>query len=402
MAKLALAGGTKLKTGNFPSWPYSDENEISQLLEVLESGLWGTLGPKTAEFEKIFAEYLDVSNVQTVANGTVSLEIILRALGIGRGDEVIIPPYTFVATATAVMMVNATPVFADVDPETNCIDPNNAESKITEKTKAIIPVHVAGFPADMDSLTELAKKYNLALIEDAAQAPGSEWKGKRLGSIGTAGSFSFQLSKNMSSGEGGAISTNDKDLADRIWSIHHVGRKKEAPWYEHFYLSSNFRMTDWQAGVLLAQLSRLDKHNEIREKNAALLNSLLKEIPGIEIFSRDPRATKITWHLYMFRYNIGFFKGLSKNRFVEALIEEGIPASTGYKPLNKQPIFQHKDVQWLFPEGNPMNDLKLPGLDAACKKTVWIMQYALLGTEEDIVEIAEAIKKIQQNVDEIL
>lgn len=401
MKKLAINNGPKHIDTPFPIWPFHGEEEKRQLLEVLESNQWGTLGPKSLEFEKAFAEYLNVSRVQTVSNGTVSLDTILRALGIGRGDEVIVPPYTFIATVTAVLMVNATPVFADIDPETNCIDPQAIEAVITGKTKAIIPVHMAGIPADMDRICAIGKKYGISIIEDAAQAHGSEWNGRKVGSIGTAGSFSFQLSKNMSAGEGGAISTNDPALADKIWSIHHIGRKKDSAWYEHFNLSSNYRITDWQAGILLAQLARLDEQIDQREISAKILDNIFSDIPGINPFLRDLRATRITWHLYMFRYDKNEFNGLPKDRFVEALEAEGIPASTGYRPLQKQPLFKEESIQWILGD-KEYHNLLLPGLNKACEQTVWLTQNVLLSEKSQLKKIGEAIIKIKENVDELL
>ncbi len=400
MAKLAINGGKALRTAPYPLWPRYDDAEKKAVLDVLESRQWGTLGPQTQGFEKDFAAYLGVSRVQTVSNGTVSLEVILRALGIGAGDEVIIPPYTFIATATAVLMAGATPVFADIDPASNNMDPVKAEAVITPRTKAIIPVHIAGAPADLDAFLALAKKHSLALIEDAAQAHGSEWKGRKVGSFGTASSFSFQLSKNMSAGEGGAIATNDDELAEKVWSIHHIGRKKDGLWYGHYMLSGNYRMTDWQAAILRAQLGRLDGQIETREKNVAYLNEALTGLDGVEPFLRDSRATKITHHLYMFRYKSEAFGGVSKERFVQALAEEGIPASAGYTPIQKQPLFKTEEVQRIT-SGLDYSSVELPLADKACDETVWITQNALLGSEQDMNDIADAIAKVQKNAGEL-
>lgn len=400
MAELAINGGTPLRTIPYPVWPVYDETEKQAILEVLESRQWGTLGPCVLAFEKEFAEYLGAARVQTVNSGTVSLEVILRALGIGPGDEVIIPPYTFIATATAVLMVGAIPVFADIDPASNNMDPQKAEGAITPRTRAIMPVHIAGVPADMDAFTALAGKYKLSLIEDAAQAHGSEWNGRKVGSLGTAGSFSFQLSKNMSAGEGGAIVTNDEELAEKTWSIHHVGRKKDGVWYGHYTLSSNLRMTDWQAAILRSQLTRLDGQIDTREKNVKLLNNLLGEIDGVEPFTRDPRATRVTHHLYMFRYNSEVFDGIPKNRFVEALTAEGIPAHSGYTPIQKQPLFKTEEVLRIT-SGMDYASVELPAADKACDETVWITQDALLGVEKDMNDVRSSILKIRDNCGEL-
>lgn len=400
MANLAINGGRPIRMNPYPLWPEYDENEKQALLNVLESRQWGTLGPEVGAFEEEFARFLGSGRALTVSNGTVSLEIILRALGIGHGDEVIIPPYTFIATATAVLMAGATPIFADIDPATNNLDPVKAATAISSRTKAIIPVHIAGIPADMDAFTALANKHNLALIEDAAQAHGSEWRGRKVGSIGTAGSFSFQLSKNMSAGEGGAIVTDDDELAEKIWSIHHIGRRKDGLWYGHYVLSSNYRMTDWQAAILREQLKRLDGQIDVRERNVSYLNSALGDLEGISSFQRDSRATRITHHLYMFRYDSGAFGNLPKNSFVDALAAEGIPAHSGYTPIQKQPLFQTDEVNRIS-SGIDYSAVKLPEADRACEETVWITQNALLGTEKDMNDIKSAILKIRDNRGEL-
>ena len=396
MGSLAINGGKPFRESPFTPWPQFDEMERRQLSEVLESRQWGTLGPKVAEFETKFASYIGVEKCQTVSNGTVSLEVILRALGIGGGDEVIIPPYTFIATATAALMVGATPVFVDVDPSTNMIDPSAVVAAITDRTRAIIPVHIAGLPADMDRLLDISVAHGIPIIEDAAQAHGSEWKNQKLGSIGLAGSFSFQLSKNMSAGEGGAITTDDPELAERMWSIHHVGRRKTGRWYGHYELAGNYRLTDWQAAILLAQLERLEGQIDRRELCVQSLNSELGEMEGIEPFDRDPRATRATHHFYMFRYLSDGFGGSAKDRFVEALTAEGIPCSGGYVEIHKQPIFRHESVRRLIGDID-ITGKDLPGAAKASLETVWISQNALLGGEEAVADIVGAIKKIQEH-----
>lgn len=399
--KLAINGAPAVRTEPFPQWPIHNDAERDALLEVLESRWWGTLGPKAEAFEKAFSAYIGVSYAQSVFNGTVSLEAILRALGIGFGDEVIVPPYTFVATVTSVLAVGATPIFADIDPRTNCIDPKRAEEAITERTKAIIPVHISGTPADMDAIDEIARRHGLAVVEDAAQAHGSEWRSKRVGSLGNAGSFSFQLSKNMTAGEGGAITTNDAKLYEACWSVHHCGRKRGGAWYEHERIGSNFRMTEWQAAVLLAQLDRLEGQTAKREESAAYLDSLLARIPGISLFERDQRVTRHSHHLYMFRFSRGEFKDIEKSSFVAALNAEGIPAGAGYVELQKQPLFEDPLVRRILTRPIDYASLELPEAARACAETVWIPQNALLATRPELEDIAEAVSKIQRNAGEI-
>ncbi len=402
MAKLAIKGGPKLRQKPFAPWPYFDDDEKQALQDVLESRKWGTRGPRVQQFEEEFSRYIGVSHSVTVCNGTISLQIALRALGVGRGDEVIVPPYTFVATATAVLSVQALPVFVDIDPRTNCMDPEEIQEAITAKTRSIIPVHIAGCPADMDRIMEIAENNNLAVLEDAAQAHGSEWRGRKVGSIGTAGSFSFQLSKNISAGEGGIITMDDAELAEQCWSLHNVGRSKEGEWYEHFMLGGNYRLTDWQAPILLVQLGRLDQQIDVREQNARYLNERLKEIPGIETFYRDPRVTRDTHHLYMFRCQKEQQKGLPKETFVKALQAEGIPASNGYVPLYRMPLFQTDEVLAITGSGREYAALRLPATERACIETVWITQNVLLGERRDMDDILGAINKIMKHVDEML
>jgi len=399
--KLAINGGTRTRTTGFPKWPVYDKREEEALRKVLKSREWGTLGPFVEAFEKKFSRYTGVKEAVAVCNGTVSLEIILRALDIGYGDEVIVPAYTFVATASAVLMVNAVPVFADIHPSSNCIDPDKIEKHITDNTRAVIPVHMAGTPADMDRIGKIAEKSGLAVIEDAAQAHGSEWKGRKAGSLGIAGSFSFQSSKNITAGEGGIITTNDEGVAGACWSIHNAGRKKGEEWYKHYELSGNYRMTEWQAAVLSIQLDRLDNQIGIREDNASYLNSRLKQIPGIEIFEDDPRVTKNTRHLYMFNYIKKEFKGIKKEIFIDALKAEGIPASGGYVPLYRQPLFRQERVIKRLGGNVDYSSVVLPQTEKAADQTVWLGQNMLLGSHGDMDDIAEAIIKISDNVDEL-
>ena len=225
MPSLAINGGKPVREKDFPRWPVYGEEDKSALIAVLESRKWGTLGPRAREFQEKFAAFTGSRHGLCVSNGTISLEIVLRAMEIGPGDEVIVPPYTFVATASSVLSVGATPVFADIDLNNfDCINPSAVEAVITPRTKAVIPVHMAGCPADLDPVLALAEKNGLFVLEDAAQAHGAEYKGRKVGSIGHAASFSFQETKNMSAGEGGILTTNSKELWERCWTVHNTGR----------------------------------------------------------------------------------------------------------------------------------------------------------------------------------
>ena len=409
MSKLAINGGQKTCTNPWPDWPIWDEKERNALIEVLESGKWW-YGEKVRQFEQAFADFQGAKFGITACNGTVALEAALASLGIGAGDEVIIPPYTFVATATSVLRVNAIPIFADILPDTLCIDPADVERKITDKTKAIIPVHLAGNVADMDALNEIAKKHDLKIIEDACHSWGSQWKGKGTGAIGDCGAFSFQASKNITSSEGGIILTDDEDLAEYARSYTNCGRKKDRPWYEHYILASNLRMTEFQAAILLAQLTRLESQTIRRQQNASILDEILSEIPSIKTIRTDPRTTRRSYHFYPFRVNLDEL-GISRERFIQALEAEGVPASPGYTvPLYKNPLFQQPDLWlkkrcvWLCPHyGKDIDYTKVscPVCEQVCSDTVWLPHRLLLAEPEDVRRAADAIKKVCENADEL-
>ncbi len=398
---LALDGGSKVRNRPWPRWPVWDEHEEQAVLDVLRSGRWWSVeGDRVHTFEREFARVVQAAHAVCVTNGTAALEVCLRALGIGCGDEVIVPPYTFIATASSVLSVSATPVFVDIEAESLNIDPSRIEEAITPRTKAIIPVHIAGRPADMDGVLAIARKHGLYVIEDAAQAHAAEWKGRRVGAIGDLGTFSFQASKNLNAGEGGIIVSNDADLADRAWSVHNVGRTRSGKWYEHHVVGGNFRMTEWQAAILLAQMTRLPSQTETRTRNAEYLTELLSRIDGITTLPADPRVTRHAYHLYVFRYDPKHFGGRPREEFLQALVAEGIPASAGYVPLYKEIVFQRKTAgvgRWC--QASRAIDyaaVSCPVCEAVCQDAVWLFQSMLLGERSDMEDIAEAVAKIQR------
>ena len=407
MAKLALKGGKPVREKPFPSWPVYGEEELEALKEVLESGVWGIGGNKKAEFEKRFAEYHRVKYGVAVTNGTAALEISLRAAGIPAGSSVIMPAYTFMATATAAIYANLVPKFVDIDPDTYTIDPSAVEAAITEDVKAIIPVHIAGCPADMEKINSIAEKYNLVVVEDACQAWGAEWNGRKVGSYGDLAAFSFQSSKNITSGEGGIILTDNRKLYETAWSYSNCGRSMEGAWYEHFIPGTNCRITEFQAAILLVQLSRLPEQSEIREDRARYLTSLLSKIDGVTPLKRPEKVTKHAYHLYIFKYSSEAFGGLSREKFREALVAEGIPCSLGYTPLYRSPAFQNlKRIPFIpksISEKMDYSEVSLPNTERACyKEALWFTQRMLLGSREDMEDIVAAIEKIKENVDELL
>ena len=396
---LAAAGGTPIRTSPFPGWPVFDATEEEAILGVLRSSNW-FLGERVAEFERTFTEYCEAKHGVSVSSGTVALQVALEAAGVVLGDEVIVPSYTFIATASSVALVGGVPVFVDVDPDTYLIDPAAVEAAITEKTKAIIAVHIAGQPADLDALTAIAAKHGVLLIEDSAQAHAAAWKGRRVGAIGDLGTFSFQASKNLNAGEGGFIVTDDEELHLRAWSIHNCGRAPGGEWYEHPLVGGNYRLTEMQAALALSQLRRLDEQTEKRTHSAALLTEQLSEIEGIRPLAVDERVTRHAFHLYVFRYDADAFGGASREQFLKALAAEGIPCAAGYKPLYREPAFQARFSD--FPLSSPAfggrpdySGVHCPVTERICAdEAVWLTQNLLLGTESDISQISEAIAKI--------
>jgi len=408
MAELALKGGEKSKKKAFPAWPYYDDAERKALQEVLESRIWWrTPGTKTLEFEQAFAKFHGAKHGLAVTNGTAALEVTMSAIGIAFGDEVIIPDYTFVATASAVLYAGAMPVMVDVSPDTYCIDAKLAEAAITPRTKAIIAVHMGGHPADLDVLTELAKRKGIVLIEDCSHAHGSEWKDKRIGSHGTAGTFSFQASKLMTAGEGGVILSNDDAFEKQARSVHDCGRMPGEWFYCHFVNSSNYRLSEWQGALLTVQLSRLDSQTRRRHRNARLLDKLLAEIPGVTPQKLDPRCTRNGHYAYVFHIDSKQFAGASTKELIKAMNAEGIPDQASYPPVHALHVFQNGEYRKRLcglqaAESHAFLRAAYPNTHRAAFETIWIPQQALLGDENDMHEIAAAWRKIQQYAKELV
>ncbi len=399
---LALNGGSKTIDKDFP-WPLFDETEINAVADVVRSGKWGNpdCGDMVKEFEDEFAAFCGVKYALTCVNGSVALRLALIASGVKPGDEVIIPPYTFIATSTIVLEANCVPVFVDIDPGTYNLDKRKIEAAITSRTKAIIPVHFAGQACDMDEIITIARKHDLKVIEDACHGHAAEYKGKKLGSIGDAGCFSFQSSKNLTSGEGGMVITNDEKLFNMMNSLRNVGRVKGGQWYEHHYLGCNYRMTQLQVVLLLSQLKRLTEQTMKRHQNGTYLNSLLEKIDGIKPLDRGRGETVHSYHIYIFKYDKSKFNNLPKVEFAKMLAAEGVPSFMGYpKPLYKQPLFQDKNFMcYAIPEEVSYKEVTCPVTEKACyEEAVWILQHAMLGPKEDMDKFAEAILKIQKAV----
>ncbi len=399
--RLAVHGGEKTVKKSFP-WPVFDEDDIKTVVEVVRSGKWGDpdCSGLVAKFEHEFSDYCGTRYALATVNGSVAIRMALIASGVRPGDEVIIPPYTFITTASVVFETNCVPVFVDIEPDTYNIDPFRVEAAVTKRTRAVIPVHFGGQACDMDRIMAIAQKHRLTVIEDACHAPGAEYKGRKLGSIGDAGCFSFQSSKNLTSGEGGITVTNSREFATAVDSLRNVGRVEGGEWYEHHNLGCNYRMTPVQAALLSSQLKRLEEQTRCRDENGRYLAGLLREIDGISPLTRGHGETLHSYHLFVFRYDAAKFNNLPKAEFAKWLAAEGVPAFMGYpRPLYKQPLFQEKRFFcYAIPPEVDYTNVRCPVAEKACSEEgVWILQPALLGDRFDMESFAEAIRKIQRH-----
>jgi len=419
MAKLAIKGGRPvISDGLKIRWPIFDDADKKALIEVLESGKWCSAGwyfkepleSKVAQFERKFAEWNGAKYAIASTNGTSALVLALKAGEIEAGDEVIIPAVTFIASATAVILANAVPIFVDIDPETYQISPERVEEAITEKTKAIMPVHYGGYPANMDRLMEVAKKHSLLVIEDAAEAHGSEWKGKRVGSIGDMGCFSFQMGKPLTCGEGGIVLTDDENLRDRCYSYGDLGRMPGGGKYEHYIPAGNNRMTEFQGALLLAQLSRLDEQTKIRYANGEYFAKELEKIEGISALKRDLRVTKRGYYFYFLRYDPSNWDNIPRDRFMEALRAEGVPCGTAHnQPLYKNPLFKEMAFGrtgcpincFFYGKKIDYSRVSCPVSERVYESEVVALSKDFLMEKENIDRILEAICKIRENIDEL-
>lgn len=402
--KPALLGGTPAHKGGWPHWPQWRQAWEPKILKILRSGRWcgGGGSGEVGDFETAYAKLLGAKRCVATASGTTALVTALHVMGVDAGDEVIVAPYTFNATYNAVLMHKALPVFADTDPATLTIDPASIESRITERTRAILPVHIYGMPCDMDAINAIAKKHNLAVVEDACQAWLGEYKGRKCGTLGDLGCFSFQESKHIPAGEGGAVTGNRDELLDRCQSFHNCGRAYGTfKGSGCFSRGSNFRMKHYQAAILLQQIDKLVQETERRRDNADYLTAGLKEIPGIQP-ARLPENSRAVWHLYPFRYDAEKFHGLPYGKFIHALGAEGIPCGGGYSEQYFDGMFDEAIASRGFHRLFSVRRLKayrdsfqeLKGNKLVCETTVTIYQSLLLADRGDIDHIVQAVRKI--------
>ena len=408
----AVLGGEPVITSHdWPSWPiWNPETDEKRLLEVMRSGVWSR-DKVVTEFEQRWAGMIGSKRCLSVVNGTNALNTALAQLEIGWGDEVLVTPYTFIASVSSILFNGAIPVFVDVDPETFQMDPGKIEEKITPHTKAIIPVHILGLPCDMERIMAIANKHGLIVVEDACQAWLAEINHKKVGTFGRAGCFSFQNSKNMPIGEGGAIVSDDDAFMDRCYSYHNYGNPYGSVAGEvgagTIMVGTKLRFTEYQAAIGLAQLERLEEQTEIRNVNAAYLRNLMKDIPGILPYRLYDNVTRAAFHLFPFRYQKEAFKGLSRGGFLKALGAEGVPCSNGYTELNKMPFLKNAFNSRFFQKFYPKERLdynkyaeenKCPLNEKLCKEeAVWFYQNMLLGSKKDMDNIAMSIEKVYDN-----
>ncbi len=409
--KLAMQGGQPVRTKPWPSWPIWDPSAEEPVLSILRSGNWFRgRGQTVSQFEAEYAKLLGAKRCVAVVNGTNALLTALHVLDIGVGDEVIVSPYTFIATYNVVLNSCALPVFADTDPETFQINPDKIEERITENTRAILPVHILGLPADMDRINAIAKKHNLKVIEDACQAWLAEWRGAKCGTLGDLGCFSFQNSKHLPCGEGGAVVGNDERIMDHCHSYHNCGRPYGCVKGTSGYpiIGTNRRMTEYQAAILLSQMKRLETDTAQRWENARYLTSKIKDIPGIVPHRLYDGVTRAAYHLYPFRYQKEHFNDAPREKFLAALRAEGVPCSGGYGPQYNDELIEaalsSKNFKRSFPKARLdryREELHYPDNDRLCREAVWLSQELLLTSKRDIDDIADAILKVYENRDKL-
>ena len=406
----ALLGGTPVRRTPFPSWPVADSREEDALVRVIRSGRWNR-GDNVSAFEAAYASLTGAKHCLATANGTSALMTSLGALGIGPGDEVIVPPYTFIATINAVLMMRALPVFVDSDIETFQIDARKVEQAINGKTRLMIPVHLGGSAADLDTIMEIGRRRGVTVVEDACQAHLAEWRGRKVGTYGRTGCFSFQASKNLNSGEGGAILTDDEALVETCYRFHNNsrGRRNTGDDFSYRNVGANLRMTEFQAALLTAQMTRLEAQARTRDANGAYLTRLLQQIPGITPARMYEGCTRNAYHLYMFRYDQSRFAGMSRVAFLKALGAEGVPALSGYSPLNKEPFLEEalsgSGVQAVYSKARMdawREQNRCPQNDRLCTEAIWIVQTMLLGPRQDMDDIAEAIRRVQATAPQLV
>lgn len=400
---LALYGGTPVRSTPFPGWPQTTEVEERNILKSLRNHRWCTADAEfIPKFEKAWAAKVGTRGCVMTPCGTHALQMSLELLGVGPGDEVITSPYTYIATIDAIMMGYSLPVFADSDVRTFQLDADDIEHRITEHTRAIIPVHIYGAPSNLDKVLGIGKKHNIPVIEDACQSHHAEWRGKKVGGWGTLGCFSFQESKVLPGGEAGALMSDDEELIARAYMFRNFGSDPKT----HHYESRGFkyRISDFAAAVLMGQLERYEELCARREQHAAYLATEMKKIPGFMIQENYPESTRQNHYCYGIRYDPQHFHGASRAKVVSALKAEGIMAEAGYSPLNKEPFLERslasRGFRAVFSTERLekyRREINLPRNDELCATAFLLEQNMLVGEKSDVDDVLEAFHKVQRN-----
>jgi dTDP-4-amino-4,6-dideoxygalactose transaminase len=408
MSNLAVFGGEPIRTREYPSWPVFDERDVDAVSKTIRSGRWGGFpfpGPNSKMFAEKFTKMLGAGYAVPMMNGTITMEVALRAAGIGWGDEVIVPAYTFQATAAAPMAAGAIPVIVDIDPDNYCIDPVQVEGAITAKTRAIIVVHLAAQMTDMDAIMAIAEKYHLLVIEDSAHAHGSRWRGMNAGTIGDFGSFSLQSSKSLTAGEGGVLLCKDQQMAERAASIIDCGRPKDAEGTQ-FTMGVNYRWSEVHAALGLVALDRFDSQFKQREEMGAYLEESLSEVPGIRMLKRDLRQTCRNLYRYVIKIDPEYF-GCDNEMFCYALLQEGVPVDTGYPAMHRYELFQpglsKLPVPSAFPEYFNFVKMSFPVTERASEmESVWMGESIFRAGRQGIDDLVAGMTKLGNAREELL
>lgn len=404
MSKLAADGGTPVHDSRlrpWPRWPESTEAKWKEqergLREVYLSATEGLPGPRARRFADAYCKYLGAAHGLLTTSGTSALKLSLAAVtdtdGLGYNGECIVPNYTFIASATAAWEMGFSVRFVDVEPESACLSPEALEAAITPKTRVIMPVHILGCPADMDAILAVARKHDLKVVEDACQSHGASYKDRKCGSIGDAGCFSFQSTKNLTSGEGGFVATQSQDVYKYVYALHSVGRPPPGMTFDEPRAGYSYRPSEYLAVLLENRLAELDAQCERRNRAARFLANELKGITGLRPAQVADHVTHHAWHLYPMRYTPSAFGGRSRAEFIKAMNAEGIPCSAGYTDvLSNYPLTQA--VRRRHPE--LVAEEPCPNTKRICEESIWLFQSILLADERDLAQIPEAVRKIQK------
>ncbi len=406
MAKLAINGGNPAVTDWIPTqWPIYDDREKKALIDVLESGKWcctWSLEGRVGQFAQEFAAYIGTKYSTCVNSGTSALNLAFRVCDIEPGDEVIVTAVSFIASASAIVLAGGVPVFVDVDPETYQMSPDAVEAAITDRTRVIEVVHYGGYPVDMDRIGEIAKKHNLLVVEDCAEAHGTEWRGKKVGSLGDIGAFSFQMGKNLTCGDGGAATYSKDEMATNCFAHSRYGSLPDKEIYVHHVPAGNYRMSEFVAAILSVQLTRHAEQTNIRYENGEYFAQELEKIGGISALKREPRITKRGYYFYFLRYDASKWGDVHRNKFRKALGAEGVGTGTAHNdPLYMNPAFKNIKKSLLY--GNEMDYAKVhcPEAERIYSSEVIALGKDFLMERANVDKILAAIHKLKANLDEL-